>query len=235
MLKTLAKEVCPPVVWRVARLARAAVQERRRAGGGAVASGHAPDQQELDIYFTKEMADLLETWGEDNTWREIQLMLADRGGPILDVACGTGKVMELLGRHELEVHGIDISDVLLARATARGIAKARLTQGDATHMPYAEGAFTHAYSIGSLEHFTEEGALACFTECRRVAKGTTFHMIPISRSGRDEGWIRRGQSYHNNSIDWWFRLVRRVYPRAIALPSSWMDDISVGTWLVCRV
>lgn len=234
MLKDLAKEVCPPVVWRLARQARAAAYKARRVVP-ATTGGAAPDHQELDVYWTKEMADLLETWGTGNAWHEIQLMLADRSGPILDVASGTGKVMDLLLARGLDVHGIDISDALVARALARGIEKQRLTVGDATRMPYPEGSFTHAYSIGSLEHFTRDGIVACLGECRRVATGSTFHQIPTSRSGRDEGWIRRLQSYHNNSRDWWLGLARQVYPNAIVGDSSWHDDISVGTWLICRV
>lgn len=234
MLKQMAREVCPPMLWRAAQRARDAIGERRRKRSGGVGSAAAPDQQELAVYWTKEMADILETWGEGNAWREIQLMLGDRSGPILDVACGTGQVMRRLGRFELEVHGIDVSDALIGRAVGNGIPQSRLTVGDATNMPYPDSRFTHAYSIGSLEHFTESGIVACLKECRRVASGATFHLVPTSRSGRNEGWLRRQQSYFNNSIDWWLGLARQAYPRAIDVESSWGDDISVGIWLICR-
>jgi ubiquinone/menaquinone biosynthesis C-methylase UbiE len=180
------------------------------------------------------MADLLETWGEGTAWREIQLIVAGRTGPVLDVACGTGRVMDLLAPYGLEIHGIDVSDALLNRAIARGIARDRLTLGDATRMPYADGAFEHAYSIGSLEHFTEQGIVACLSECRRVAKGPTFHQVPVSRSGRDEGWIRRRQSYFNNSVGWWLHLARGVYPNTVYIDSTPGDDISLSIWLVCQ-
>jgi ubiquinone/menaquinone biosynthesis C-methylase UbiE len=102
-------------------------------------------------------------------------------------------------------------------------------------MPYPDGAFAHAYSVGSLEHFTTEGIVACLAEVNRVSKGTTFHQVPTSRSNRNEGWITTVQSYHNNSAEWWLQVVRDVYPRAVAVGSSWSDTISVGTWLVCRI
>lgn len=234
MLKQLAREWCPPAVWSLATRARSTLQAGRRSPITGAAPATAPERQELDVYWTKEMAEALETWGEGTTWREIQLLVAGRDGALLDVACGTGRVMDLLAPFDLEIHGIDVSDALIDRAVARGIPRDRLTVGDATHMPYADGAFAHAYSIGSLEHFTEQGIVACLSECRRVARGATFHMIPVSRSGRDEGWLRRGQSYFNNGAGWWSRLARDVYPRTVLVDSTWADELSVGRWLVCR-
>jgi SAM-dependent methyltransferase len=230
MLKQLARDWCPPAVWRIAARARAPLQARTRATTGAA----APERQELDVYWTEEMAQALESWGEGTTWHEIQLLVAGRAGPVLDVACGTGRVMQLLAPFALELHGIDVSDALIDKALARGLPRDRLTVGDATRMPFADGAFVHAYSIGSLEHFTEKGITDCLSECRRVARGPTFHMIPVCRSGRDEGWLRRGQSYFNNSVDWWLRLARPIYPTVTVVESTWGDAISRGVWLVCQ-
>src|SRR6185437_15937614 len=149
------------------------------------------------------MAALLETWGEGNAWNEIQLLMAVRSGRVLDIACGTGKTIEILAQFPaLEVHGCDISDMLLQKATERGIAPERLKRTDATTMEYAEGAFDWGYSIGSLEHFTEDGIDKFLKECHRVVSGATFHMIPVSQNGLDTGWIKTFQSYHNNSVAW---------------------------------
>jgi ubiquinone/menaquinone biosynthesis C-methylase UbiE len=181
------------------------------------------------------MAALLETWGEGNAWHEIALLLAGRRGRVLDIACGTGVVMERLGRPGgLELHGCDISEVLLGKARARGLSAARLVRSDATALPYAADAFDYAYTIGSLEHFTEEGIDRLLAECDRVTRGLSFHMIPISRSGRDEGWIRRLQSYYNNGPEWWLARFGRAAREVHVLPSLWEDGISVGRWVVCR-
>jgi hypothetical protein len=58
-------------------------------------------------------------------------------------------------------------------------------------------------------------------------------MVPVARSGRDEGWITTFQSYYNNSTDWWTAKCRSAYPVALALDSAWADELSVGKWLVC--
>ena len=73
-----------------------------------------PDAQNLDVYFDPVMADILETWGKDHVWKEIRLLAAPLNGRFLDIACGTGTVMQIL-RDELkqEVIGCDIAKPLL--------------------------------------------------------------------------------------------------------------------------
>ena len=62
-------------------------------------------------------------------------------------------------------------------------------------MPYKNNSFDYAYSIGSLEHFTEIGITEFVTECHRVTSKISYHMIPVSRSGNDEGWIKTYQVF----------------------------------------
>jgi ubiquinone/menaquinone biosynthesis C-methylase UbiE len=210
---------------------RDALRELVRRRGGQ--RGESPGTQDLEPYWAPDMADALETWGEGNAWLEIQFLLAGRRGRVLDIACGTGKVISMLSANtSLDLHGIDVSDLLLRRATARGIPQAALTLGDATRLGYPDDSFDYAYSIGSLEHFTESGIAAFLGECRRVVRFSSFHMIPISR-GADQGWIRRSQSYFNNGVDWWLPRFRSAYDDVAVLPSSWSDSISVGRWFVC--
>jgi len=226
-MKELMRQLCPPLLWSGLQ------QLRSRMRTGALGTG--PGAQDLEVYWDPRMAEILEQWGEGNAWSEIQLLLTDRRGSVLDIACGTGKVMELLAHYPgLEVYGCDISDMLIGKAVERGIARERLKVTDATAMSYADGAFDWAYSIGSLEHFTEEGIGKFLQECHRVVRGASFHMVPVARSGSDEGWIKTFQSYHNNSVAWWQSRCRAVYPRVRVLESSWSDRISVGKWLVCE-
>ncbi|MEA2205905.1 MAG: hypothetical protein QOE77_2681 [Blastocatellia bacterium] len=177
---------------------------------------------------------MLETWGEDNAWREIQLLLVNCRGRILDIACGTGKVMELLSQFpQLEVHGCDISDFLLSKAIARGLDRTRLRVCDATDTKYEEKSFDYSYSIGSLEHFTEDGIAAFLTEAARITKYSSCHQIPVSPK-RDEGWITPSQSYFNNTVDWWLPKFRAVFSDVQVLRSNWADgDRSVGQWFIC--
>jgi SAM-dependent methyltransferase len=229
-LKTLVTQLCPPALL-------PAVRATYRALGGArgpTAVGAHPHSQDLDVYWDPEMERILETWGEGNVWDEIQLLLAGRRGRVLDIACGTGKTMQILGAQPgLELYGCDISDRLLDRAAARGISRERLHIGDATNLPYRDDHFDYAYSIGSLEHFTEDGIQKFIAECYRVTRYVSFHQHPVSRSGNNEGWIKTMQSYFNNATDWWLPHYRAVYPDVRVLPSRWEDTRSVGKWFVC--
>jgi len=229
-LKDAARDLCPPLVWRGLQRAKAAVR------ASAVAHGHGghPSTQDLDVYWDDEMAALLDTWGEGNVWNEIQLLLHDARGRVLDIACGTGKTMEVLSRFPaLELTGCDISDRLIAKARERGIAPERLRVADATRLDYPDGNFSYSYSIGSFEHFTEEGIRAVIAESSRVTTLASFHMVPVSRSGRDEGWMKTYQSFFNNSIPWWLNKYGASYARVEVLPSAWEDSLSVGRWFAC--
>ena len=194
-----------------------------------------PDAQDLELYWSPKMAEVLDTWGEKHVWREIQLLMWDRSGKVLDIACGTGKTMELLNRFpELKVYGCDISDLLIRKAKDRGIDESHLQVADATKMTvYAANEFTDCYSIGSLEHFTEHGIEAFILESSRVTSERGLHMIPVSRTNKDEGWVKTVQSFYNNSKDWWHEKFARHYNNVEIIPSGWEDAISVGVWVIC--
>jgi SAM-dependent methyltransferase len=231
-IKGVARDILPPAAWRLlirsARLARQTIRGRR---GGTTA---APRSQDLDVYWDPAMAAALETWGEGNTWNEIQYLLCLCRGRVLDIACGTGKAMIINSRFpQLELFGCDISDFLIDKARQRGIPEDRLRVCDATQTGYDDKFFDYAYSIGSLEHFTEEGSGRVLKECRRTTRLLSFHNIPVSRSGRDMGWITPNQSYFNNSVSWWLPKFHAVFPGVVVLDSSWNDDQSVGKWFVC--
>ncbi len=191
-------------------------------------------KQDLDVYWDPKMAALLETWGIGNAWNEIQLLLANVHGRVIDIACGTGKVMTLLDDYpSLEVHGFDISDFLIQKAIDRGIPRDRLKIADATATDYADDEFDYGYSIGSLEHFTEDGIAKFAAETYRITRCASFHQMPTSRSGKNEGWMKTLQSFHNNSPAWWVEKFKTAYPKVYVLDSAWNDKISVGKWFVC--
>ncbi len=191
-------------------------------------------EQDLELYWDPKMAEILDTWGVGTAWNEIQLLLANCRGKVVDIACGTGKVMTLLAPFPaLEVHGFDISDFLIGKAIERGISRERLTVADATKTPYPDDAFDYGYSIGSLEHFTDDGIVQFVREAHRITRYASMHMIPVSRSGRDEGWLKTHQSFHNNSVQWWLDRYRTAYDTVHVFESAWNDKISVGKWFLC--
>jgi len=161
--------------------------------------------------------------------------MAGRTGRVLDVACGLGRAINILRQFPgLDVHGCDFSKTLIDKALESGIPRDRLAVIDATDMRcYSDNSFNWGYTLGSLHYFDDEGIDKCLRECFRVVSGSTFHMIPADRKNRDMGWIRTSQSVQNNSLSWWERKFRNVYPHVQILDSTWADDLSVGKWMVC--
>src|SRR3990172_2783527 len=102
-------------------------------------------------------------------------------GKVLDIACGTGRTMEMVASlPQITVYGCDISDLLIQKAIERGIVQKYLRVCDATNTNYENDEFDYSYSIGSLEHFTDEGITRFVAECYRITKWRSFHMIPTS-------------------------------------------------------
>jgi ubiquinone/menaquinone biosynthesis C-methylase UbiE len=193
------------------------------------------DRQDTEIYFDPAFAEVLETWAVTNAWREIQVLLGERSGKVLDLACGTGRTYDFLKRFKnLDYNGCDISPMLIERAIQRGISKERLQALDATKLDCADNEFDFVFSIGSLEHFTVKGLGFALAECRRVSRGLNFHMVPVSSSGLDEGWITPYQSYWNNSQRWWTRVFEETFGENVWVMSSrWQDEQSRGVWFIC--
>lgn len=230
MLKKLSYYFVPPVVWSIQRKF---IKYRKRQKGKALKKTGG-ESQYLDIYWDEEFARVLDIWGLDTAWIEIQMLLINCSGKILDIACGTGKTMEILGRYpQLDIYGCDISDFLLKKSEEKGILPEKLIVTDATNMKFTNDSFDYSYSIGSLEHFTEDGMIKFVSEAHRVTRYASFHQVPCSRNNKDNGWITPYQGYFNNSVEWWMKKYESAYQTVIPLRSKWEDDDSVGYWFIC--
>lgn len=184
-----------------------------------------------------EQNELLELWGKDNVWQEIQGFLNNKEGTVLDIGCGNGKVMEilLLNNRKLLLHGCDISARLIQKAKERGIDASLLSLCNASDLiAYSDNFCDYSYSIGLLQYIKEGDIEKFFRECFRVTKKISYHNLPVSYKSNDEGWINSWHSYQNNSINWWKSKADSIYNRVEVIDSEWMDDnISIGKWIIC--
>lgn len=119
--------------------------------------------------------------------------IADRLGDVheqhvLDIACGTGKWLELMSIRGAFVSGIDISELAVG-ACRRRLPNCDVRLGVAESLPFDDGAFDLITCMGSLEHFLEpERALR---EMIRVAKLDARFLLLVPNAGflpRRFGW-----------------------------------------------
>lgn len=192
-------------------------------------------KQDLGMYWDPKFGEILETWGEKHVWNEIQMFLSALEGNVLDIACGTGiTTVKLRNYPKINVYGCDISDFLINKAIEKGIPTERLEVCDATKMDiYKDDFFDYSFSIGSLEHFTNEGIDRFISEAHRVTNKVSFHMMPVSKSGKNEGWMKTKQSFYNNSVSWWVDKFSNKFELVRVINSGWEDKNSDGKWFVC--
>jgi arsenite methyltransferase len=102
----------------------------------------------------------------------IELMNIPANAHVLDVGCGSGWATRLMAEKALDgrVVGIDISDemVRLAREISASDSNVDFRVASAERLPFADGEFTHAFSMESLYYYADMPK--ALREIRRVLK-----------------------------------------------------------------
>ena len=92
---------------------------------------------------------------------------------------------------------------------------------------------TIAIPSARLSTLLRKGSRHLVAEAHRITRKASFHMLPVSKSGKDEGWLKTYQSAFYNSVDWWLAKFHQSYQTVHVLDSLWNDPKSVGKWFVC--
>ena len=130
------------------------------------------------------------SFGQDPRWRRalIEAIGPSPGQRILDVATGTGMVAAGLARRGADVTGLDQSEQMLSAARQRlaehpDLAdKITLVQGEAEHLPFADGEFD-ALTFTYLLRYVDDRA-ATMRELARVVKpGARIGMVEFGVPG----------------------------------------------------
>lgn len=111
----------------------------------------------------------------DEAGRQDARSLLDIVGPdkvILDVGCGIGRVELFLAEHCRELHAVDISHVMLAKASDRlPFQNTHLKLGNGRDLSmYKESTFDCVFSFLVLQHLEKEDAFLYLMEFNRVLK-----------------------------------------------------------------
>jgi len=126
----------------------------------------------------------------------IELMHVPADARVLDVGCGSGWATRLLAEYALNgrVTGIDISDemIRLARESSLLFPNVDYQVASAEQLPFADGEFTHAFSMESLYYYAN--IAAALKEIYRTlqAGGIFVTVIDLYRENRaSHQWVEQ--------------------------------------------
>ena len=134
----------------------------------------------------------------------------DKNSKVLDIGCGKGFMLFDLTKiiPGIEVHGLDISNYAIQNSPIE--IRDRLTQGNATKLPFESNYFDLAISINTLhclECYDLESALM---EIERVGKKHKYICVESYRNEKEKAnllyWQVTCEAFNSpKEWEWWFR------------------------------
>lgn len=150
-------------------------------------------------------------------------------GPLLDLACGTGRLTRALGTKGWTVVSADFAADMLRAADstcrAQGVA-ARFVQADALRLPFASACFSAVYTIRFIRHHEKDSRRRIYQEIRRVLRpggALVFDVLNASVDKEPEKRLIYDETYTLAGIaqeleDNGFRLVGRLAGNIVGVP-----------------
>jgi ubiquinone/menaquinone biosynthesis C-methylase UbiE len=154
------------------------------------------------------------------------------GDTVLDVGCGTGRVMEHVAPSCREVHGIDISQAMVegGRARLAHLPNVHFHLGNGYDLAgFEDGSFDVVYSIVALQHMARPVAYNYLLESHRVLRQDGVLWFYVPNLLRDDGFA----AFHHFSQPWF---VAHPYPmnfytpqevaRLVVKAGFWLEDLN---------
>jgi len=202
-----------------------------RAPGYAQSWDHLARHDALNAICDGADEDRFEAWGREHG--ETLRRLVDPGSRVLDFGCGIGRLETYLAPHCREMHGVDVSAEMLARARQRltAVKNVHLHQLSAPKLPmFGDGFFDFAFAMLVFHHLAKQDTFLVLREFGRVLRpgGRFFANFPNLLSERygtvfEDYALRRERAAHRvrpytpDELRW---LLERVHVNVV--------DLSVG-------
>ena len=100
-------------------------------------------------------------------WRGNTVIPIRVTGKALDLGCGNGKTVSTLIDKDMDVTGIDFSEVAVNQCKER-FPQAKFLVGDITRLPFEDDTFDCVTAVHVLEHLNDEQLSSTVNEIRRV-------------------------------------------------------------------
>jgi ubiquinone/menaquinone biosynthesis C-methylase UbiE len=150
------------------------------------------------------------------------------GDTVLDIGCGTGRVMEHVAPHCREVHGIDISRQMVEQGRERlaSLPNVHFQLGNGYDLAgFDDGSFDVVYSIVALQHMARGVAYNYLLESNRVLRQDGVLWFYVPNLLRDDGFA----AFHHLSQPWF---VSHPYPMNFYTPQEvGRLVVAAGFWL----
>ena len=144
----------------------------------------------------KGWGDQAKVWAavmEPSWWPEFDAVLratgVGEGSQYLDIACGSGLMLNMASRRGANVHGLDASERLLSLAKRRTPA-ADIRHGDMNNLPWEDGTFDIATSCRGIWGPNQDA----LNEAARVLKPGGLMGLSFFSAGREASQI--GRAFH---------------------------------------
>ncbi|MFP5224063.1 MAG: ubiquinone/menaquinone biosynthesis methyltransferase [Actinomycetota bacterium] len=136
-----------------------------------------------------DMVNRIMTFGLDQRWRRslVRSLELPPRVKVLDIACGTGDLCEILSEQRLAPIGVDLSFGMLRNAHTR----APLAQADGLALPFPDASFSGITCGFALRNVVDLQAL--FSECARILQpGGRLGLLEVDEpQGRVRRWAHR--------------------------------------------
>lgn len=150
------------------------------------------------------------------------------GDTVLDIGCGTGRVMEHVAPYCREVHGVDISRQMVEQGRERlaSLPNVHFQLGNGYDLAgFEDGSFDVVYSIVALQHMSRGVAYNYLLESNRVLRQDGVLWFYVPNLLRDDGFA----AFHHLSQPWF---VSHPYPMNFYTPQEvGRLVVAAGFWL----
>jgi ubiquinone/menaquinone biosynthesis C-methylase UbiE len=143
-------------------------------------------------------------------------VLPNRDAVVLEIGCGTGRVMQHLAGHYREVHGIDISSEMTSRGRRRlgHLPNVHFHQGNGYDLdPFADESFDLVHSAFAFQHMPKTVAYNYFLETWRVLRPGGLFTFQVPNLLRGAHFVE-----FNHFAQPWF--VEHPYPMHFWTPAE---------------